>query len=94
MTAPAQPIARSNSRRFAFWRAPMLESLPLRLSVIVICLLWTIPIGVLGYLLKDVIPTVEAQYRVSPGRENRAIAGLSMRRPKERWRAREWALWC
>ena len=30
------------------------------------------------YLLKDVIPTVEARYRVSPGRENRAIAGLSM----------------
>jgi enterochelin esterase-like enzyme len=30
------------------------------------------------YLLKDVVPTVEARYRVSPGRENRAIAGLSM----------------
>jgi enterochelin esterase-like enzyme len=30
------------------------------------------------YLLKDIIPTVEARYRVSPGRENRAIAGLSM----------------
>ena len=30
------------------------------------------------YLLKDVIPTVEAQYRVASGRENRAIAGLSM----------------
>jgi enterochelin esterase-like enzyme len=30
------------------------------------------------YLLRDVIPTVEARYRVSPGRENRAIAGLSM----------------
>jgi enterochelin esterase-like enzyme len=30
------------------------------------------------YLLKDVIPTVEARYRVTPGRENRAIAGLSM----------------
>jgi len=30
------------------------------------------------YLLKDVIPTVEARYRVSPGRDNRAIAGLSM----------------
>ena len=30
------------------------------------------------YFLKDVIPTVEARYRVSPGRENRAIAGLSM----------------
>ena len=31
-----------------------------------------------NYLLQDVIPTVEARYRVSPGRENRAIAGLSM----------------
>jgi enterochelin esterase family protein len=30
------------------------------------------------YVLKDVIPTVEARYRVAPGRENRAIAGLSM----------------
>ncbi len=30
------------------------------------------------YLLKDVIPTVESRYRVAPGRENRAIAGLSM----------------
>lgn len=30
------------------------------------------------YLLKDVIPHVEAKYRVAPGRENRAIAGLSM----------------
>jgi enterochelin esterase family protein len=30
------------------------------------------------YLLKDVVPTVEARYRVAPGRENRAIAGLSM----------------
>jgi enterochelin esterase-like enzyme len=30
------------------------------------------------YLLKDVIPSVEAKYRVAPGRERRAIAGLSM----------------
>ncbi len=30
------------------------------------------------YLLKDVVPTTEARYRVAPGRENRAIAGLSM----------------
>ena len=42
MTAPAQPIARP-ARRSAFWRAPMLESLPLRLSVLVICFLWTVP---------------------------------------------------
>jgi enterochelin esterase-like enzyme len=30
------------------------------------------------YVIKDVIPTVEARYRVSSGRQNRAIAGLSM----------------
>jgi enterochelin esterase-like enzyme len=30
------------------------------------------------YVLQDVIPTVEAKYRVAPGRQNRAIAGLSM----------------
>jgi len=44
MTAPAESIARpSRGRRTAFWRAPMLNSLPLRLSVIVICFLWTLP---------------------------------------------------
>jgi enterochelin esterase-like enzyme len=31
-----------------------------------------------NYLLTDVIPMVEGRYRVTPGRENRAIAGLSM----------------
>jgi len=30
------------------------------------------------YLLEDVLPVIEKQYRVTPGRENRAIAGLSM----------------
>jgi enterochelin esterase-like enzyme len=30
------------------------------------------------YLLKDVLPTVEGKYRVAAGRQNRAIAGLSM----------------
>jgi enterochelin esterase family protein len=30
------------------------------------------------YVLQDVIPTVEANYRVAPGRQNRAVAGLSM----------------
>ncbi len=30
------------------------------------------------YMLNDVVPTVEARYRVTPGRQNRAIAGLSM----------------
>jgi len=31
-----------------------------------------------SYLFKDVIPLVEAKYRLAPGREQRAIAGLSM----------------
>ena len=43
MTAPPQPIATASKGRSRFWRAPMLESLPLRLSVIVICFLWTLP---------------------------------------------------
>lgn len=30
------------------------------------------------YLLKDVLPWMEAKYRVARGRENRAVAGLSM----------------
>jgi alpha-glucoside transport system permease protein len=48
MTAPAQPIERKQTARVAAWRPPMLRSLPLRLSVILICLLWTIPtIGLL-----------------------------------------------
>src|SRR4026209_1233012 len=44
MTAPATAIARPGRKgRTAFWRAPMLNSLPLRLSVIFICFLWTLP---------------------------------------------------
>lgn len=43
MNAPAQPIAMPSKARSRFWRAPMLESLPLRVSVVVICLLWTLP---------------------------------------------------
>ena len=44
VAVPEQPIARaSKARSGRFWRAPMLESLPLRLSVLVICFLWTIP---------------------------------------------------
>jgi alpha-glucoside transport system permease protein len=31
------------SSKSRFWRAPMLESLPLRISVLVICFLWTLP---------------------------------------------------
>jgi alpha-glucoside transport system permease protein len=39
-SAKAGTATKSGSR---FWRAPMLESVPLRLSVIVICFLWTLP---------------------------------------------------
>jgi alpha-glucoside transport system permease protein len=42
MTADVKPMARTGARS-RFWRAPLLESLPLRLSVIFICLLWTLP---------------------------------------------------
>ena len=41
-TTTVKPVARAGSRG-RFWRAPMLESLPLRISVLVICLLWTLP---------------------------------------------------
>lgn len=30
------------------------------------------------YVLKDVMPLIESRYRIAPGRQNRAIAGLSM----------------
>ena len=30
------------------------------------------------YLLKEVMPAMEAKYRVAPGRKNRALVGLSM----------------
>ena len=47
MTAPAQPLTRRSVRVIA-WRPPFMRSLPLRLAVIVICFLWTIPtIGLL-----------------------------------------------
>ena len=42
MTAPAQPIAQPTAR-VAAWRPAFIRSLPLRLSVIVICFLWTMP---------------------------------------------------
>jgi alpha-glucoside transport system permease protein len=51
MTAPAQPIASSGAKVSA-WRPPILQSLPLRLSVIAICFLWTIP--TLGLLVTSV----------------------------------------
>ena len=42
MAATAEARTRASGRS-RFWRAPMLESLPLRLSVVVICFLWTLP---------------------------------------------------
>ena len=47
MTARAQPLQRRTAR-VAAWRPPFMRSLPLRLTVIVICFLWTLPtIGLL-----------------------------------------------
>ena len=42
MTATAKSVARPRGRS-RFWRAPLMESLPLRLSVLLICFLWTLP---------------------------------------------------
>ncbi len=42
MAASANVVTGTKARS-RFWRAPMLESLPLRLSVLVICFLWTVP---------------------------------------------------
>src|SRR5438046_7722987 len=42
MTADVKPMPAAATKN-RFWRAPLLESLPLRLSVIVICFLWTLP---------------------------------------------------
>ena len=51
MTAAAKPVAVARSKG-RFWRAPLLESLPLRISVLVICFLWTVP--TLGLLVTSV----------------------------------------
>jgi alpha-glucoside transport system permease protein len=42
MAVSTKAVAGSSSKS-RFWRAPMLESLPLRISVLVICFLWTLP---------------------------------------------------
>jgi alpha-glucoside transport system permease protein len=55
MTAPAQTtdVAQTGAvGRVAAWRPPLLRSLPLRLAVLGICLLWTIP--TLGLLVTSV----------------------------------------
>ncbi|MGZ6343163.1 MAG: carbohydrate ABC transporter permease [Candidatus Limnocylindrales bacterium] len=52
MTAPAQLIESKQVGRVAAWRPPLLRSLPLRLSVLAICLVWTVP--TLGLLVTSV----------------------------------------
>ena len=51
MTAPAQPIE-SQQARVAAWRPAFVRSVPLRLSVFLICFLWTVP--TLGLLITSV----------------------------------------
>jgi alpha-glucoside transport system permease protein len=52
MTAPAQPIVSRRVARFSAWQPPFLRSLPLRLSVLAICAIWTLP--TLGLLVTSV----------------------------------------
>ncbi|MFI5261607.1 MAG: carbohydrate ABC transporter permease [Candidatus Limnocylindrales bacterium] len=52
MSATAQPITKHSRTRFSFWHPRMLQSLPLRISVVVICFLWTLPS--LGLLVTSV----------------------------------------
>jgi alpha-glucoside transport system permease protein len=51
MSAPAQPAARQTAPVVA-WRPQLMRSLPVRLSVLAICVLWTIP--TLGLLVTSV----------------------------------------
>jgi alpha-glucoside transport system permease protein len=51
MTAPSRPAAR-NTASVAAWQPALLRSLPVRLAVLVICFLWTIP--TLGLLVTSV----------------------------------------
>ncbi len=51
MTAPARPAARQTAR-VSNWRPALLRSLPLRVAVLVICFLWTLP--TLGLLVTSV----------------------------------------
>jgi alpha-glucoside transport system permease protein len=52
MTASAQPMESSRVARVAAWRPSFVRSLPLRLSVLAICALWTLP--TLGLLVTSV----------------------------------------
>jgi alpha-glucoside transport system permease protein len=52
MTASAQAIESNRVARVAAWRPPFVRSLPLRLSVLAICALWTLP--TLGLLVTSI----------------------------------------
>jgi alpha-glucoside transport system permease protein len=52
MTASAQPIVNRRVARFSAWQPRFLRSLPLRLSVLAICAIWTLP--TLGLLVTSV----------------------------------------
>jgi alpha-glucoside transport system permease protein len=53
VTAPAQSLARGTARVSA-WRPPLLRNTPVRVAVIVICFLWTLPtIGLLVSSLRN-----------------------------------------
>jgi alpha-glucoside transport system permease protein len=53
MTAPAQQATRPTAR-VAAWRPALLRSLPVRLAVLVVCFLWTLPtLGLLVTSLRD-----------------------------------------
>src|SRR6187397_1420492 len=60
MTAPAQPIAKPQARVVA-WRPPFMRSLPLRVAVLVICGLWTLPtLGLLVTSIRDPIEITQS----------------------------------
>ena len=52
MTAPAAPIESKQAARVSAWRPPLLRSVPLRLTVLAICFVWTLP--TLGLLVTSV----------------------------------------
>ena len=52
MTAPATTAESKQAARVAAWRPPFLRSVPLRLTVLAICFLWTLP--TLGLLVTSV----------------------------------------
>jgi len=66
MTAPATPIESKQVGRVAAWRPPLLRSLPLRITVIAICFLWTLPtLGLLVTSVRDPRLIVESGWWTS-----------------------------